>query len=346
MSSSLRIIDANANRAREALRVMEDAARFALNDAELSEALKQLRHNLASALSNVPNLSTHRDTPGDVGTAITTLAEQSRAGLADVALAAGKRLSEALRSMEEFAKTLPPEQAQAAAAFEQLRYRGYAAEQSLNAALASGRANQWRICLLLTESLCKLPWRDVLDQALDAGVDCVQLREKDLEANELLERASFVAERCRAARATSIINDRPDIAHLSDADGVHLGQTDLPPQAVRKLVGNQLLVGVSTANLAEAHAAKAAGADYVGLGPMFHTTTKHKPILAGPTYLRDYLSDEQVKNMPHLAIGGITPDNLPELIEAGVQGIAVSSVVCASDQPAAAVASLTRFFQA
>lgn len=342
MVSTLRILDANANRAREALRVMEDAARFLLDDAALAEPIKQLRHDLAAALSAIPNLEAHRDTPGDVGTTISTTAEQSRAGVADVTLAAGKRLSEALRSIEEFTKTLPPPSAgradfsphtPIAPQIEQLRYRGYEIERRLNAAFAAGRAKQWRVCLLLTESLCKLPWREVLDQALDAGVDCVQLREKDLDANEWLDRASHVAERCRGAGAASIINDRPDLAFLSGADGVHLGQTDLPPAEIRKLVGTQLLIGVSTSNLAEAHAAKAAGADYVGVGPMFPTTTKHKPVLAGPAYLRDYLAEEKLRGLPHLAIGGITPDNLSELIAVGVRGIAVSSVVCGAANP-------------
>lgn len=351
MPPVLRILDANANRAREALRVMEDAARFLLNDAVLSESIKQLRHGLATALAAIPNLEPYRDTPGDVGTAITTPAEQSRDSVAGVARAAGKRLSEALRTIEEYAKTLPitdiptplgrgdiSPHVSVSEKIEQLRYRGYAIEQQLNAALAAGRAQQWRVCLLLTESLCKLPWREVLDRALHAGVDCVQLREKDLEDAELLERAAYVVERCHApghpsGGVTAIINDRPDIAFLSGADGVHLGQTDLPPPEVRKLVGRQLLIGVSTSTLAEAHAAKNAGADYVGLGPMFPTTTKHKPVLAGPEYLGEYLADEQLGTLPHLAIGGITPKNLPELIEAGVRGIAVSSVVCGSDQP-------------
>lgn len=352
MPPVLRIIDANANRAREALRVMEDAARFLLDDAALAEPIKRLRHDLAGALSGVVNLEAHRDTPGDVGTAITTSAEQSRAGVAEVALAAGKRLSEALRSIEEYAKTLPPppEGRRAdigphdgvAIKIEQLRYRGYEIERQLNVALSACRAKQWRVCLLLTESLCKLPWQDVLEKSLDAGVDCVQLREKNLEASEWLDRASYVAECCRAAGAASIINDRPDIAYLSGADGVHLGQTDLPPEAVRKLVGSQLLIGVSTSNLAEARAAQAAGADYVGVGPMFPTTTKHKPVLAGPAYLRDYLADEKLRALPHLAIGGITPDNLGELTAVGVRGIAVSSVVCGSDRHGAMTDKLIR----
>src|SRR5690242_7661548 len=124
MPTALRLLDANANRAREALRTMEDAARFLLDDAPLAEGLKHLRHDLAQALKPLAQLEYHRDTPGDVGTQITTASEGVRGGAADVALAAGKRLSEALRVMEEYAKTLPSGPA-IGAQLEQLRYRGY-----------------------------------------------------------------------------------------------------------------------------------------------------------------------------------------------------------------------------
>ena len=341
MPAVLRILDANANRAREAIRVMEEAARFILNDAPLAEACKSLRHELSQACASVPNLDAFRDTPGDVGTTITITSEQSRAGVAAVAAAAGKRLSEALRSIEEYAKTLPPPTMLAATA-EQLRYRGYTLEQHLNEALSTGRAAQWRLCLLLTESLCAQPWRSVLEQAIDAGVDCVQLREKHLDSGELLARAKDVVEVCRGRGVTTIVNDRPDIAFLAGADGVHVGQTDLMPHEIRKLVGRQLLVGMSTTNLDEARRAVAAGVDYVGLGPMFPTTTKHKPVLAGPQYAGLFLTDEQLAATPHLAIGGVQPGNVNELAQVGVRGIAVSSVICGAQDVRGTVQELLR----
>src|SRR5690554_984319 len=125
--AALRILDANANRAREALRVLEDVARFALNDAAIAGTLKQVRHDLAAAIAALPagarDLLAARDTPGDVGTSISTDAEMRRAGIGDVAAAAAKRLQEALRSMEEAAKTLAP--SEAPRRFEALRYRAY-----------------------------------------------------------------------------------------------------------------------------------------------------------------------------------------------------------------------------
>ena len=146
MPSVLRILDANANRAREALRVMEEAARFLLNDPTISRDLKTLRHDLVAALSAVPGLEANRDTPGDVGTTIKTPAEQSRDSVADVVIAAGKRLSEALRAIEEYGKTLGDSLGAAgfAASVERLRYAGYDIEQRLNLAMSGGRARQWR----------------------------------------------------------------------------------------------------------------------------------------------------------------------------------------------------------
>ncbi len=356
----LRIIDANANRAREALRVMEDAARFLLDDAALAGELKALRHRLAGVMAEVPGLMDGRDTPGDVGTAIATEAEGQRSDAAAVALAAGKRLSEALRCLEEYGKTLGPEHAGLPRAVEAMRYAGYELERRLNAAMSSARkrATRWKVCLLLTESLCRRSWREVLDAALDAGVDCVQVREKAMEDAALLERARAVVEACRAADrlpgaldrlpgaldrlpggADCIVNDRPDVAVLAGADGVHLGQGDLPASAVRQIVGEGMLIGVSTSNVAEAAAARGAGADYVGVGPMFATTTKVKPTLAGTGYLRGFLaSDAGV--LPHLAIGGVSPANVRELVAAGARGIAVSGCVCGAADPGAVAREL------
>lgn len=337
MPSVLRILDANANRAREALRVMEDAARFLLDDAELAGGLKALRHELAAALAAVAGLEASRDTPGDVGTTIKTQAELRREGAAEVVIAAGKRLSEALRTIEEYAKSLPQAACGLASVIEALRYRGYELEQRLNRAMGSGTRRQWRLCVLISEALCTTDWWTVCQAAVQGGADCVQLREKEMDAGELLRRARRLVECCRPRGVSVIVNDRPDVALLAGADGVHLGQTDLPCAQVRKLVGRQLLVGVSTARLEEARQALADGADYCGVGPMFATTTKHKDVIVGPDYLRQYLAWDK---LPHLAIGGITANNLGQLTAAGVRGVAVSSAVCAASDPAAAVRGL------
>lgn len=331
------MLDANLNRAREALRVLEDVARFALDSEPLAARLKPIRH----AISRVPDtladpslLLLARDTPGDVGTTIKTSHESTRADLHAIASAAAKRLTEALRVIEETLKLdgistdpLAPR------SIEQARYEIYDIERELLISLAPLRAPQWRLCVLITESLCKLPWQRVAREAIAGGADCLQLREKSLDAADLLARARELVHIARTSSVHVIINDRPDIALLAGAHGVHLGQTDLPIAAVRTLAGNRLLIGISTHNLAEARAAVNAGADYCGVGAMFPTSTKPRDT-SGPQYLRDYLADPHLSRIPHLAIGGITPANIANLRASGVRGVAVSSVICGANDPA------------
>ncbi len=347
------MIDANYNRAREALRVMEDAARFALDDAELCAELKGIRHGLREALASAgvsrDLLVENRDTAGDVGTAISTPSERQRRDLGDVVGAAGARLTEALRVIEECLKTRvigPAREASSGpATMDGLRYRAYGVDQRLARALARPTVGQWRLCVLITRAHCRRhPWEEVARRAIAGGADCLQLREKDLGDREMLRRARrliAIAEEISPARREGqrlrsvpvIVNDRVDITHLSDADGVHLGQEDMPASEIERVTGMGPVVGVSTSNLDEARAAARDGADYCGVGPMFPTGTKEKPRIAGVDYLRQYLADPVLSRVPHLAIGGITPDNVGVLREAGCRGVAVSSAVCGAEDP-------------
>jgi len=334
----LRILDAAANRAREALRVAEEAARLGLDRPDLAEALKRLRHDLAEALERIAPSAERlsaRDTAGDVGTRLSTAAEGRRAGLADVAAAAMNRLGEALRTLEEYGKTLAgPE----ASAVERLRYRAYDLGRRLAEALRPApRLAAGGLCVLLTESLCRRPWEEVLAAALEAGTAAVQVREKAMTDRALLARARRVADACHRAGALCLVNDRPDVAVLAAADGVHVGQDDLPPEAARRIVGPDRLVGVSTHSLAQALAAAEAGADYIGCGPMFQSTTKPQPTVPGPDLCREVT--RQV-GLPVMAIGGITPENAAEVLAAGARWLAVSSAVCAAEDPGEAARRL------
>jgi thiamine-phosphate pyrophosphorylase len=335
--SLLRAIDANTNRAREALRVMEDVARFGLDDEALCGSLKAIRHDLAGALGNLPiDPIIARDTPKDVGRDIKTEAEGHRDGARGVAIAAGKRLTEALRSIEEHAKAIG--EPMVAGRIEQVRYRSYEAERALTFALGSSRRRQWRLCVIVTERLCIRPWQDVARESLEAGAECMQLREKDLDDGEFLARASLLRAITREHGAALIINDRPDIAVLAGADGVHVGQTDLPIAEARRVVGLERLIGFSATTIDQARQALRDGADYLGLGPMFATITKAAPggradgSLAGPALIREFTS-LKTEPRPHLAIGGITPANVSELVVAGCKGVAVCAGVCGSPDP-------------
>ncbi len=336
-SATLRILDANANRAREALRVVEDYARFALDDGELSAKLKQLRHDFAAATTGfVDEAILHRDTPGDVGTANKTPAEQSREDLNHVVTAAGKRLGEALRTIEEYLKTSDPVRA---STVEKIRYAFYAIEQRIALTLrpAACLFAKVRLYVLITESVCKKPWLEVAEQAILGGADCLQFREKSLETGEFYARAKEVVQLCRRHNVISIINDRADIALAVDADGVHVGQTDLPTREARKLIGNKKILGVSTHNLAQAKQAVLDGADYIGVGPFFRSATKSRDFIAGTDYARQVAQQIRV---PAVAIAGISEQNVDEVLASGMTAVAVTAAVCGADDPRAAAERL------
>jgi thiamine-phosphate pyrophosphorylase len=326
---ALRILDANFNRAREALRVVEDYVRFVLEDEKGSAELKELRHDLAAAVSRwTEHALLLRDTPGDVGTTNKTQSEMRREDMAAVVRAAGKRLGEALRTIEEYLKTLSPDEA---AKVEAVRYRFYDIELRVARTLKPGdRFGDVRLYVLITESSCKKPWFEVAQAAIAGGADCLQLREKELESGELLRRAKALVNLCHDAGVLCIINDRPDIALLSNADGVHVGQTDLPATEARKLLGPDKLIGVSTHNTDQAKQALLDGADYIGVGPVFPSATKPRGFLPGLEYARQAAAEVR---LPSIAIAGITEQNVDQVLATGVRAIAVTAAVAGCDDP-------------
>ena len=334
----LRILDANLNRAREALRVMEDYARFALGHEGLCGALKELRHELrgaAEAFSGDAIL--WRDTPRDVGTGIKTASETLREDAAAVVIAAGKRLGEALRVIEEYLKTFDPP---AASRVETIRYRFYELEQAVARTIrTAGIFGSVRLYVLVTEKACRRPWLEAAEEAILGGADCLQLREKEMEGAELLRRARQMVELCQRHGALSIINDRPDIAVLSGADGVHVGQGDLPAAEARRIVGRGKIVGVSTHHIEQARRAVLDGAGYVGVGPVFPSGTKPRAFVAGLEYAREAARELRI---PAVAIAGITAENVAGVMETGVSGVAVTAAVMGADDVRGAAAELKR----
>lgn len=335
-SSVLRLLDANANRAREALRVIEDYARFIHDDVELIAELKQIRHELALVLGSLlGDAILHRDTPGDVGTENKTDSELRRQDLAEVVTAGGKRAGEALRAIEEYLKTIAPDDA---TRIERLRYRFYDIEQRIVRTLCPAkRFADVRLYVLITERLCRRPWLEAAEAALIGGADCLQLREKDLAPAEVLCRAKQLVELCRRYGRLCIINDRPDIAMLSKADGVHVGQDDLPATEARKLIGREMILGVSTHNLDQARRAQLDGADYIGVGPVFPSTTKPRDFVAGLDFARQVASHVQI---PAVAIAGITVANVDQVLATGIRAIAVTAAVSDTDDPKTAASKL------
>jgi thiamine-phosphate pyrophosphorylase len=174
---------------------------------------------------------------------------------------------------------------------------------------------------------------EVLDAAVAGGCRMVQLREKAWPSGRVLPLARRVRARCAAAGVTFVVNDRVDLALAVDADGVHLGQDDLPPAVARPLLRPGMRMGLSTHSVEQARAAQAAGADYIAVGSMFPTATKPDFQLVGPGLIRKLRAEIHV---PLVGIGGISHANVQDVIRAGADGVAVISAVAAADDPRAA----------
>ena len=174
---------------------------------------------------------------------------------------------------------------------------------------------------------------DLLAAVIDGGCRMVQLRDKESPPGRILPVAERLLTRARRAGVTFIVNDRVDLAVGLGADGVHLGQDDLPARTARPLLRPGMILGISTHDVAQAHAARDAGADYVAVGAMFATTTKPDFQLVGPGLVRKLRPDIRV---PLVGIGGITHDNVADVIRAGADGVAVISAVCGATDPTGA----------
>ena len=174
---------------------------------------------------------------------------------------------------------------------------------------------------------------EILDAAIAGGCRMIQLREKEWPSGRLQPLAERLRDRCRRAGVTFIVNDRVDLAVAVGADGVHLGQDDLPARAARPLLRPGMVVGRSTHSLAQARDAQAEGADYIAVGSMFPTRTKPDFQLVGPELIRTIRPETKA---PLVGIGGVTRENVAEVIRAGADGVAVISAVCGAPDPAAA----------
>jgi thiamine-phosphate pyrophosphorylase len=332
-----RIMDVSADRAREALRVVEDYCRFVLDDAFLSRELKQLRHELTEALApwSTTQLLEARETRRDVGTTISTPGEEHRPSLQAVVEANFKRLQESLRSLEEFGKVQSPQLGQTV---EQLRYRCYTLERALIlGAWARQRLADVRLCVLISTSYCKAALDWTIKEAAAGGARMIQLREKSLKDRALLELARQIRRWTREAGVLFIVNDRADVARLAEADGVHVGQEDLPLKESRRILGPDLLIGVSTHTIGQVRQAILDGANYVGVGPTFPSETKEFAEFPGLEFVSQVSKET---SLPAFVIGGVSQENIERTTAAGGQRIAVGQAVCQSPNPRRAAEEL------
>ena len=332
-----RAIDANLNRASEGFRVSEDYARFVLCDRRLSEGLKQARHRLQEAAAFLPDSwrIASRDAPNDVGAELTGEREGRRETTLDVATANIKRVQEALRSLEEFAKI---DNSLAARQFGAIRYEAYHLEKLLRVATAARQSLESADVYWLAEpDACRKTFEWTAKEVMDAGVALIQLRQKGVDDRTLLGMATDLRRWTERFGARLVINDRADVARLVGADGVHLGQEDLPPHEIRRIVGPQALIGVSTHSLLQLEAAVKDGADYVGVGPVFPSKTKSFENFPGLEFVE---AAAQSTSLPAYCIGGVTPNNIAKIVEAGGRKAAVGSAISGSEEPSQVVRRL------
>jgi len=194
-----------------------------------------------------------------------------------------------------------------------------------------------------TELQSRFTHVELAQMAIKGGADTIQFRQKTGATREMIEICREMKRICGEAEVTFIVNDRVDVAIASGADGVHLGQDDFPIPLARKLLGENRIIGGSAVTLEEAQECFSEGADYIGLGPVYPTTSKED---AGPV-TGIALLEEVVKavSVPIIAIGGVTVENTPEVIRAGAQGIAVISAVCCQENPEQAARKLSQALQ-
>lgn len=318
-----RILDANLDRAREGLRVIEDWCRFGLNNAQISEQCKTMRQTLGQW--HRPEFRSARDTPGDLGTGITHPLEAVRSDIPQVLQANLCRIEESLRVLEEYGKIYSPEMG---AVMKQLRYKTYSLDSLImRSSPRHLKLQQAQLYLVTAPSETLL---ETVEAALQGGLKLVQYRDKNVDDDVRYANAKELRSLCHRYDALFIVNDRVDIAMAVDADGVHLGQHDLPYAFARQMLGPDKIIGRSTTNPDEFLRAMAEMPDYIGVGPVHETPTKAGKAASGYEYVQYAAAHCTI---PWFAIGGIDMDNVKAAIEAGAQRVSVVRAIMSSTEP-------------
>ena len=332
-----RTLDASANRSAEAVRVLEDILRFCLNDAFLSQEAKAIRHELAVifAREDLQPRIRLRDVLGDVGVSSTVAKTPPRTEMHHVFAANAARASQSIRSLEECSRLVVPA---VTASFEQLRYRIYSLEKAAMTIITSqNKLADISLCVLLDVDQPQTEFKMLVAKLLAAGVKMIQLRDKKVNTALLCERTKTItqqaqqhAELTAENRCLVLVNDRADVAVAANADGVHLGETDLPVNLARKVCGHEFIIGRTAHSIDEAKQAVRDGADYLGVGPCYPSTTKQFKEFASETFLRNVSEEIQ---LPVFAIGGITSGTLDRLVGLGLKRVAIASSITGAADP-------------
>ncbi len=319
-------IDANINRGIEGIRVCEDIFRFSVKNAVSSE-FKNLRHKIAGLVSAIPDreLLNGRDVPKDEQKFVNTISEMKRENIKDIFRSNIRRAVEASRVVEEFSKSIDTD---IAAGFQEIRFSLYDLEKRgwflLEKNLLLGRF-RFSLYAIIDSAFVETSRMEETAKILSgSGADIIQLRMKNASDRDYLTASEKISKVCRSNGTLFIVNDRADVALLSGADGLHIGQDDIPLSKAKSLTGDRIITGVSVCSMSEASAA--ADADYIAVGPVFSTSSKDGSMLEG-------IGIETVREIcrstekPVAAIGGISEANIGMLIEAGVTSFSMISAL-------------------
>jgi thiamine-phosphate pyrophosphorylase len=309
--------------------VAEEIARFDLEDSPLASHLKSLRHEIATILKEVPGeaLLAARDSSCDIGK--NSHYDKHRGGeeLSEILKASMVRTQEAMRVLEEFSRVTD---FPAGKKFKDIRFRLYTIEkeitEKLNLSVRRRLVRNWKLYLILDKELIgnKNPLK-VAAAAVMGGVSAVQWRAKDITDRNTFLLVSRLRQFAPLREVAVIVNDRVDVAVTAGADGVHLGQDDLPLNEARKLLGEKRIIGISTHNQKEAIEAEKEGADYVSVCPIFSTGTKKDA--STPLGVNKIAELKRELRVPIIAIGGINETNIKEVVNAGADVVAVSAAI-------------------
>ena len=328
-SDIFRILDVNLNRATEGLRVVEEVCRFVLEDGRLTLAVKKLRSELFKIIrlseyqrGEYPSIRISekligaRKVLGDVGRELYPKSEGRRINIESVFRANMKRTQEAVRCLEEFSKMIKPKFGRA---FKAVRFQLYDLEKKIAPRVSKAVKLDFDLYLVTDPQFGHLK---MLRQAIASGIKIVQFRDKIMSKKEYLCWAKKLAASAMKAGVTFMLNDYWDLVKVVGADGVHLGQEDLASvsfRKVRKELGEEKIIGVSTHSLVQALRAEKLGADYIAVGPVFPTPSKPQVKPVGLGLLKKVI--KRIK-IPVVAIGGINPSNLDQIKRVGCQRVA------------------------
>ncbi len=325
----LRILDVNANRCAEGLRAIEELARFDARHEGMFKRVKDVRHAVREGLRGIAGQSLdHRDSDSDIGRSWTTRTEMYRGSLTDLASANFHRAEEALRVLEEYSKLIDGD---AAGLFKALRFELYTMEREFIGP-GGGRAAipppPFLYAILDRSCVTREGVARAAGELAGGGVGMIQYRAKACGPDE--QRTDLVTVIARAAEQNVpvIVNDHPELAVETGAQGVHLGMSDAEPAVARGILGRGSVIGLTIHTMEELEKAPLAEVDYIAVGPVFRSPTKPGRGPVGPRFIA---AVREAVDIPVVAIGGIDPSNIDLVLDQGAHGIACVSALLTGD---------------